>query len=784
MDEKSSIPKGKSVKRAFKSFFVTIIIMFFLFAGLFGGVIAAYIRTADLITSEELMLKGYTTQLFDNNEKVLSPLMTDKNREMVNIQDVPQYLKDAYIAIEDKRFYDHKGVDLKRIASAALTFLKPGASSHGGSTITQQVIKNITGETERSLKRKIQEQWKAIELEKHLTKDQILDIYMNIIYMGNGCYGVQSASKLYFNKPVNELTLAQCASLAGITNAPSVYDPFTTKGKENFLKRKDIILKEMLSIDAITKAQYEYALTQDLHLAPKRVLSNSGHIQPYYVDKVVLDVKKALIEKGYSEDIAIKMIYNNGFKIYTTIDAKVQASLDEIYTNMNYFRKVNYAAKGIPQSAMVILDTRTGQVRGLYGGSGAKPGAVLNRACDPQVKRQPGSTFKPIAVYGPAINERLITAASIFDDVAIHLNGANKPAYPKNYDNTYGGLTSIRDALKRSINVVAAKVWTMKKKFPDISHQYLRKVNIDRDDENYVSVALGGLENGVNVMQMAAAYVPFANKGLYYEPITFTKVIDSNGKVILEKNPDSNIVYDEETSSIMTSMLQGVVQPGGTAYPYGQIGSIPTAGKTGTTSENKDKWFVGYSPYYVGATWYGYDTPTTLTSAEYSRAQQIWHDVMVKAHQGLAPASFGVSSSLIRKNICIYSGKIASSLCSSDPRGNAVREELFIPGTEPDSSSICDVHESHLFCSVHKDAWGRNILAGNDVPPSDVISKVVISRQQPFASVDRDDPYPTDWIYGYWEGEYCPYHEKPASIIPKKKTKKTKKVPTLETTPP
>jgi penicillin-binding protein 1A len=742
--------------------FVIVILFFFIAVGLATGAVIGYIQTSDSLTPDDLVLKGFTTNIYDFKGQLVSPLHGDKDREMVDISVIPKHLRYAFVAIEDRRFYDHPGIDIKRIAGAVLNYIKPsGNDAHGASTITQQVVKNLTGQTERTLKRKVQEQWKALELERHLTKDQILELYMNIIYMGHNCYGVQSASKVYYGKDVSKLSLAESAALAGITNLPASYDPFTKKGRENIKKRQEIILAEMLKSEFIKKDEYDNAMNEVLKYNENmKIPTLNTSVQSYFVDQVVLDVKKALIEHGYSEDLALKMIYNNGLKIYSTMDSSVQKVIDETFINeAQYFSVVQKGQK--PQGAMVILDAKNGQVRGLYGGSGPKTsGKFFNRASASDMLRQPGSTFKPIAVYAPAIDQKVITAGTVIDDIPVYLNGADKGRYPSNYDFTYSGLTTIRTALKQSLNVVSAKLWVTKN-IPSFTFSYLTKMQINRENESYVSTSLGGLNKGVNPLQMAASYVPFVNKGAYYEPITFTRVEDSKGKVILKNKIEPKFVYEDETAYIMTSLLSGVVESGGTASPYGKIleGKIPTAGKTGTTSSNTDKWFVGFSPYFVGSTWYGYDSQkTTLIPSEYNRALILWRDVMEKIHKNLPPAQFNSEpSSIIHKSICKYSGKTPSILCSKDPRGSAVIDEIFIRGTEPDDSDICDVHVSAKMCSEGKDGIGRNQLFGANCPPSTAVENIWIKRTTPFVPSRSDDPYPLDFKYELPDS-YCNVH--------------------------
>lgn len=735
--------------------------------GIVGGAVYGYIKTAPLLTEDQLKPNKFTSIVYDSKDSIIAELNGDENRVWIGDKEIPKYLKDAFVAIEDERFYEHKGIDLRRIAGSVLSLGKSG----GASTITQQVVRNLTGETQRSLQRKIQEQWKAVQLEKKLEKWQILELYMNLIYMGstNGenLYGVQSAAKAYFNKEVSDLTLAQCASLAGITNLPARYTPTTTEGIKHNKERQELILGKMLELGRITQQEYDTAINEDLKFTEGNSAElNNVSKQSYFVDKVVSDVKKDLMTQlGMSEQIALRTIYNNGLKIYTTMDSAIQKEMDSVYQDDKFFPIVNKKLDH-PQSSMVVIDPKTGQVRAMYGGYGAKKGNTLNRAV--QIQRQPGSSFKPIVVYGPALNEKVITAGKVYDDVPVHLLGNDKPRYPENYDRAFGGLTTIRNAIRSSINVVAASVWMDLEKYsPGISLQYLKKAGINRDSERYVSIAMGGLNKGVSPLDMAAAYVPFSNKGLYFQPATYTKVVDKDGNVILEKKPVSNIVYEETTAFIMASMMKDVCTQGTAASILGKFAAkMPIAGKTGTTSDNKDKWFVGYSNYYVGATWYGYDKPSPLAGSEYNQALLIWREVMERIHKNLQPVDFQEPAGIVKKTICIYSGKVATDLCARDPRGSSLRTEYFIKGTEPGDTDVCDVHVLIKACKDSKDTFGRNLLFGPNCPQTSLLEKVAIRRPVPFSPISPDDKYPADTIYEEPGGEYCNLHGSGSAIPP------------------
>ena len=655
-------------------------------------------------------------------------------------------------------------------------------ATRGGSTITQQVVKNITGNTTRSIERKVQEAYAAILLEQKLEKWQIIELYMNLGYWGNSCTGVQSASKKYFGKPVSELSLAQCALLAGITKNPSKYNPFTEKGRESAKERQEIILGKMLELGKISQEEYDQAVKEDLRYAPKTSSQKTTNVQSYFVDQVIVDVRNTLMEEmNISATMANYMIYGGGLEIYTTMDPGIQTEMDSVFMDETYFPLVNETAKRQmehPQGAMAIIDVQNGHVKALYGGYGKKEASnTLNRASSSLMKRQPGSTAKPITVYGPAIDMNLITPATIIDDRAVYLMGDKDPErpYPTNYNDRYDGLTTVRNAIKNSVNVVAAVVW---RDFlgPDNSVEYLKKAGISREKEKYISLALGGWEQGINPLQLAASYVPFANQGLYYEPTTFTMVKDSDGKIIIDRrNKKASIVYSEQTAFIITELLKEVTKGRTSPYPYSgtaasnineEIIGMPVAVKTGTTQSNIDKWLVGYTPYYAAAVWYGYDNsggePIPVKTEEMWQAHKIWAAVMSKVHEGLPHKEFSeMPDDIVSKEICIYSGKIATDLCRRDPRGNAAFREYFIKGTEPRDDDVCTVHVEAQVCPDSKDTMGRNLLAGPYCPTDRIETKVFIQRDPPYMPKIPKEKAPRDAVYELPAGEYCTVHGAP-----------------------
>lgn len=772
--KKNSSIYAKFALAVVKTVIVVLIALGCAFGGVLAGAVFGYVKNAPVITPDQFQLTKQTSFIYDKDGAEITQIKGGENRVLVEHNQIPDYMRKAFIAIEDTRFYQHKGVDWKRFIGAAISYIVNfGDAEYGGSTITQQLVKNITGNSDSTIQRKVQEAWQAMKLEKSLSKDQILNNYMNRITTGAGCYGVQAAAKKFFNKDVTDLSLAECASIAGVTKNPSALDPtLSEKNKVRNKARQEVILKEMLKQGKISQNEYAQAMSEELkfYKGDSETKENSD-VQSYFVDYVLGQVKKDLMKKNnWSSDTANIEIYNGGIKIYTTQDSDIQKIMTDIFSDINNFpanKKIsNPEMQG--QAAMLVLDPITGQVRGMYGGYGEKKASLtLNRATD--MKRQPGSSFKPIAVYAPAVDMGLITAATAIDDVPVYMNNKtpDKP-YPTNFESgLYQGLIPIRKAIEKSQNVVAAKV------FRDIlgpakSVEYLKKVNIDRSKEQYVSMALGGLNEGVNPLIMAGAYTAFANKGVYSEPIAYTKVTDSKGKVLLDrtKTQIKNVAYKETTAWIMTDMMKGVVT-NGTAAPYGIVKNekgkiIPTAGKTGTSGDFYDKWFVGFSPYYVGATWYGYNENKSIHGEEGYQALKLWNKVMNKIHAKLDVKDFEKVDGLVQKTVCIYSGKIPNEYCSKDPRGNAIRSEYFIKGTEPQGDEICDVHISAKVDPTSTDIYGRPLLAGPNCPANLVVEKVFIKRPVPFLPKKPGDlslkSTILDWMYELPQGEYCTKH--------------------------
>lgn len=791
-DNVNTRPKPKAVRvllyvlkvlwSAIKLVLLTFILICFVGAGLGAGFIYGYIETTPRLNASDLQIKNYNTFIYDSEGNILAELKGDENRVWIDFAEIPTNLRNAFIAVEDKRFWDHKGVDFRRFLSATYIsakeyLIKHTANFQGGSTITQQLVRNLTGYKDLTIKRKIQEIWQALKLERDgLSKEDILTRYLNTVPLGSTIYGVETAAQAYYGKDVREMSLAECASLAGITQFPNEYMPNTEENKKNNIERAHMILGLMLEQELISQEEYEQAMQEEIKLRfnPGAGKVTESSIQTYFVDEVIKSVIRDLSEyKGVSTDTAEDMLYNSGLRIYTTLVPKVQAALDEIYTDETYFPRVNEEAKRkeqIPQSAMVITDPATGAVCGLYGGYGKKEGSVFNRAT--QMHRSPGSSIKPLLIYAPGIEAELITTATLVDDVPQHmrLNDFSIPEkdrqqiYPKNVEKINFGLTTVHTGLVQSRNVVASLLLRDFVGFKT-ALAYMEKVGLPRwEDEGMVSIAMGGFTNRMSPLEMASAYSVFGYKGVYWKPYYYTRIEDYDGNVILEKRPDGTKIYSEQTSFIINNLLQDVVK-NGTAKGYGVKNKngtdIPTAGKTGTSDSYLDKWFCGTTPYYIGATWYGYDDNTHLVNAEYSNALKIWNAVMTKIHEDLEPIPFytSIPHNIITRKICLDSGKLATALCEQDPRGSRVSDEYFINGTEPEYGDVCDVHYKASICSASKDEFGRPVLANEYCPAETVSDRVFIRRPVEYKPQFPTDPYPEDWIYEIYEGEYCTVHD-------------------------
>lgn len=915
----------KKKKRKFSlTRLIILIIVITLFAGVGAviGIVAAAIRNAPEIDPRIILsLLTESSNLVDDKGNVIEIIQSTDDRKIVTLDDIPDYMEDAFISIEDHRFEEHFGIDLRRIAGSMLHNIKVGdLKAQGASTITQQLARNLYLSGEKKYDRKIKEMYLAIEMERALTKEQILEYYLNTIPLGQSNNGVQAASFAYFSKDVGDLTIAEAALLAGVPKADSKYAPYkkirtgddtdievedivgyvyvagtkyTCIYNELSVERQKTVLFRMHELGKITDTEYEEALEQDIRTSLNPGQKKSIEISSYFTDYVKNQVVEDLVtEYGYTYGEAESLLYTGGLTIYSTMDFDVQRTLEESYNNFAqlllgdlenettpyveewksfswrsdgtsignldgnenvlnekgrylYFKKENlvdegfnvvvnpneyhfdennnlfidskkfnlystvidivdyytikdnflvthevgglnigenfeiissysnkgefkisgeylnsaenfytidsednlvisntnffYDEKGIfqPQSAAVIMDYHSGEIKALIGGRNITTGKSFNRAVS--AERQPGSTIKPLAVYLPALDTGY-TAASIIDDVPRYNNNGQR--WPKNwYEHQtykYWGLTTLRKSVEYSLNVNAVKM--LEYIGFDTSLDYLNKLNLvdfknpsndsfitpeenrSYNDLNLAAMALGGLTNGFTPLDMTAAYGAIANDGVYIEPYSYTKVVDSNGIIILEKEVESNYVVSPQISFIMKDILRSTVTQGlsyNASLPseYG----IEVAGKTGTTSDNGDIWFMGFSPYYVGGIWIGNDNSQMRVGTGSSSTARLWGNIMKEVHNGLEAKEFLKPEGIIQVAVCSQSGLLPTEFCQHDQRGSSVINEYFVKGTEP--TSYCKTHVEASVCTA------SGMIQGSYCPLDTVESKVYIARE-------------------------------------------------------
>lgn len=647
------------------------------------------------ITKEELVIGSSNSIILDKDGNKLAELSGDENRKIIKLDQMPENLKDAYVAIEDERFYTHQGVDFKRTAAAIFQYIThAGKSSFGGSTITQQVVKNITKDDERSGKegiiRKVKEWAKAYQIERMISKDQILELYLNIIFVGgNNNLGVEVGAEYYFNKSAKDLDLAECAFLAGINNSPNSYNPYGEKDNSEKIKnRTKTVLKKMLELGMIEQAEYEEANKKVEEGLTFQKTENKGSIYSYHTDATIAQVIDDVArEKDISKSLASAYVYSSGLTIYSTQDSNLQSQMDEIMVKDSgkYVRNSKEEEGATSESAMVIIDNETGYVVGVEGGLGEKKESRgLNRAT--QSKRQTGSSIKPLTSLVPGINEGTITAATIYDDNETDFK--IKGWTPKDY-NAYKGLISVRSAITTSQNIPFIKV--VSELTPSKSVDYLQKMgvtSVEKDRDILAAVSIGGFTDGITPLEMAGAYATIANNGTYRRPIFYTKITDTDGNVVLEAKQDSEQVISEQAAYVIKDMLKSVVQSG--TATYCKISGMDVAAKTGTTNDNYDKWLCGFTNYYTAATWYGFDKNEEIKGSN-NVAGRIWSAVMSKVHAGKSGSTFNRPSGITTLTICKNSGKKATSKCTD------TYQEIFVEGKVPGD---CDGHaNSAEICS-------------------------------------------------------------------------------------
>ena len=763
--------------------FIQICLVAIVSAGIIGasagiGVFKGVLASAPDISNVDVTPTRFSTFVYDiENNQTAKLVSTNSNRIPVTIDMVPENLQHAFVAVEDERFYIHNGIDIKGIVRAGIigiqNVLKGGSFTEGASTITQQLLKNnvFTDWTSEdsfadSLKRKIQEQYLALELEKVMDKDSILINYMNSINLGQNTLGVQAASMRYFNKSVSDLNLSECAVIAAITQNPSRYNPITHP--EENVKRRQKVLDDMLDQGYISQQEYDQAMTDDVYSRIQIADSENedSAVNTYFVDALTDDVLEDLIAAGYNETQAYTLLYSGGLKIYSTQDPKIQKICDDAFADesnfpantkwylnyeltidksngerenhstemfRSYWRENRSASYNLiytsqeeayqdielykeaimaagdevfgenisltpqPQVSLVVQDQHTGYVVAMEGGRGAKLASrTLNRATD--TTRQPGSTFKIVSTYAPALDSAGLTLATIMNDAPF--NYADGRPVANWYGESYRGLSSLRTGIAQSMNIVAVK--TLTPITPRLGYDYLTNFGFTTLEESkeingkiysdiQQALALGGITNGVTNEELNAAYACIANNGTYIKPKLYTRVVDHDGNIILDNTmPQSRQVIKETTAFLLTDAMVDVVTSGtGGSVNFG---GMAIAGKTGTTSDYNDVWFSGYTPYYTATIWAGFDNNVKLSGDEKNLAKKLWRAVMSQIHEGLPSQSFSVPAGIVTATVCSRSGKIPiDGLCSG-----TARTEYFAEGTVP--TTTCDVHYAGQIC--------------------------------------------------------------------------------------
>ncbi len=937
-DENKEKPKKRKKKRkreftvlkALKIFIVILIITGILAGGALGGVALSIVKDAPEIDPSNINATlAQTSNIVDINGNLIEKIQAPEFRTVVSLNQMPKHLLDAFIAIEDQRFYEHIGVDPWGIMAAIVDNFKSG-NLRGASTITQQLARNLYLSNEVSWTRKITEAYLALKIEKVLTKDQILEAYLNRSPFGQNAYGVQEAARTYFSKDVEELTIAESAIIAGIVKGPNIYQPYMRIKPEDYdaskhyevgqidilgeryilvfnptsVERQKLVLSKMLELDKITKAQYDEAISQDIKLSLKPEEQKNADITSYFTDYVKSNVIEALEDKlGYTAEDAQNLLFAGGLTIYATIDIEMQKQLENIYDNFTeiligntnsirgpilvdwnlnkagnvlddkgniiFYSKSNlmtedfsliiekgtyniengdiiinnrkltpypkhidvgdfytiderknlvthtvgsivipegefsinddksikiskayldknedfysiendnllinskyfYVAKnGIvqPQSASTIIDYRTGHIKAIVGGRDVEGQRILNRATDSA--RQPGSAIKPIAVYLPALDNGYNAGTSI-DDIPFY-NG-NGQLWPKNWYTGYRGIHTLRRSVEQSVNVNSVKtlqnigvstsisylekMGIINKDHPERDNVITRSENPSTNDENLSALGLGGMTKGVSPLELTAAYGAIANKGIYVDPIAFTKIIDKNGNLLLDNTPTETIVVSPQTAYIMGDILRTTVSNG--LAGRAKLSNMAVAGKTGTTNEQADIWFVGYTPYYVSSVWIGNDSPKITISKGSSTAASLWQYINTRVHENLeSKTTFERPNGIVTASICTQSGLLASDLCAQDPRG-VVKNEIFAEGTVP--TKYCDMH-------VALEVDTSSGLLANEYCPDDLVStRIFIQRTPPYNPGDHNGIVPSDYQYNA-PTTYCTEHNETTVIV-------------------
>lgn len=696
---------------------------------------------------------GYSSTIFYANSNVESdeyiPTKIDvssSNKQLYyEIEEISNYLIDGFIAVEDRSFYTHSGVNVRRTLLATLNYLFGKTKTFGASTITQQVVKNISGDNEATIKRKVTEMLRAYNIEKKHTKTKIMEVYLNVIPMGNGLYGVGAASQYYFDKLPSELTISEAATLIGITNAPSLYNPYSNYDK--CLTKRNIVLQTMLNQGVILSDEYSSVISEPIKLSEH----NSQSVDSWFTETVISDVCNDYAKQmKISPALSRLIIMSGGHSIYTTMNVDIQNILEEYFTNEKNFSKE--ISNGLNYS-MIIINPKNGDVLGVVGGAGKKRGnRILNQVNVPHI---PASTLKPIALYAPLIDQRKISWSTVFDDIPVNFSKVadEYKEYPKNSPPIYDGLVTIKDAIKKSKNTIAIKLCQIigeKNIFNNLVSNYKFDTLVDKDknsegetitDIAIAPMALGQLSNGVSLRKMTEAYTAFSNKGVRSDSRTYIKVCDKNGEVILEKQIRGNRVFSEDCAKIMNQLLSEVVKSG-TAKSITLKNKTAVAGKTGTSSNNRDKMFIGYTPKLTAGIWCGYNTPTEILGITPTHLN-VWDSVMkeiyIKCYYEYANEKFDISG-LDYEPYCVDSGKQYTKNCLYDPRGSRIEYGYFMPDDKSYTES-CDRHVVVDYNTIKK-----GVVVKHDENSED-ITKISLIKNE-----DRSFPkevYITDAEYVY-----------------------------------
>ena len=742
-NEKTDQKKKKVTKKnVFKRLLFTILIIVLISSVAMGGVVLAMIKTAPNLDINEFLKLDEPSTLYDDSQKFMDEYITSQRRINISIDKVPIDLKDAFISIEDSRFESHPGIDLKRLGGAIFNDIKiklngSKQSLQGASTITQQLVKyriflEDSIENRTSIKRKVQEIYLSLKLEKVLTKPQILEAYMNTIYLGGNAHGVEAASQQYFGKSTKDLSLKQIAFIASAAQNPSLSYTLASKAyktKEVFeSNRTKAVLESMYKDNKINKKQFDLAMAEVLKFNFSKKDANKMNYE-YFSRPVFLQVAEDLMKTyNISKKEAYSKLMYDGVKIYTTMNKDMQDASQSLID-----APLQSSQKNL-QAACVVMDYRTGEVKTIIGGRGGEGPMSYNRAASLDFLKAPGSSIKPLTVYGPAIDSKIATASTIIEDSPVPEDIGKKyvpsgqPSFnPRNSPLGYKGYLTLRDCLKYSVNVAAVKIVDMISLNTSVSYGEKFGLQLDKADKaSMAAMSLGQLDGGdyegTNPLTMAAAYGVFGNNGNRTAPRLYTKAIDRNGKVLLQSKVDAKPVLSPQSAYIMYDLLQGPVGPGGTGT-NAAFGDMPVRGKTGTSSDLKNLWFVGLTPYYSAAVWIGTDKGDEIEGLYSNDAALLWGNIMKKAHTNLPVKNIerpsGISSSSVSKD----SGDIPTDLTYADPRGNRVYSELFIDGTQPTT-----LDSIHVEANVTRNPSGKYVLASESTPPGKIETKVFIKR--------------------------------------------------------